>query len=129
MPTNEPLRSFASMPPDAPSEVSIEYDCRGRRQARTFDDAYEARQFYARMFKSGKRPRVVVGPRPRGRRRGPPPFGGLPGEAEVVERIRRLRAEGLSLSKIAATLNSEKTPTRTGAPWSKMTVRSVLKRE
>ena len=63
-----------------------------------------------------------------GRRRGPPPFGRLPGEAEVVERIRQLRADGLSLRKIADALNAESAPTRTGAPWSKMMVKAVLDR-
>ncbi len=119
-PDSTPLRSFASMPPDPTAPVTVEYDGRGGRKCRTFDDAYEARQFYARVFKAGKRPRVVAVHQPTGRRRGPPPFGGLPGEAEVVERIRALRASKLSLQKIADALNAEEAPTRTGAPWSKI---------
>lgn len=123
-----PLRSFASLPADPSTPVTVEYDCRGRRQAKTFDDAYEARCFYAAKFRAGKRPRVVAALRPTGRRRGPPPFGGLPGEAEVVGRIGVLHAGGLSLQGIADALNEEKAPTRTGAAWSKMTVKTVLDR-
>lgn len=129
-PDPTPLRSFASMPGPAPSApVTVEYDGRGGRQCKTFDDAHEARQFYAAKFKASKRPRVVAGPRPAGRRRGPPPFGGLPGESEVVALIRRLRAEGLSLQKIADALNARMVPSRTGVKWGKMTVKMVLDRE
>ncbi len=128
MSTSEPLSSFASLPPEAPSEVTVEYDSRGRRESKTFDDPNKARQFYGAKFRAGKRPRVVAGPRPTGRRRGPPPFGGLPGEAEVVARIRELRVEEISLQKIADTLNASKAPTRTGVPWSKMAVKTVLDR-
>ncbi len=65
-----------------------------------------------------------------GRCEGPRPFGGRPGEEKVVERIRELRAARLSLAKIADTLNAEprQYPTRTGARWSKMTVKAVLDR-
>ncbi len=123
-----PLRSFASLPADPSTPVTVEYDCRGRRQARTFDDAYEGGRVYAAKFKAGKRPRVIAARQPSGRRRGPPPFGGLPGEAEVVARIRELRVEEISLQKIADILNVSKAPTRTGVPWSKMAVKTVLDR-
>ena len=56
MSTSEPLRSFASLPPEAPSEVTVEYDSRGRRESKTFDDPNEARQFYGAKFRAGKRP-------------------------------------------------------------------------
>ena len=109
-----PLRSFASLPADPSTPVTVEYDCRGRRQAKTFDDAYERGDFYAAKFRAGKGPVSLRHSDP-GRRRGPPPFGGLPGEAEVVGRIGALHAGGLSLQGIADALNEEKALTRMGA--------------
>ena len=41
--------------------VVVEYDCRGRRATKQFDDAYAARRFYASKFKSGKNPVVKRG--------------------------------------------------------------------
>jgi hypothetical protein len=68
-----------------------------------------------------------------GRCEGPLPFGqdpARPGEAEVVQRFRELRAmrPRLSLQKIADALNTDpdKYPTRTGTKWSKQLVYSVL---
>jgi DNA invertase Pin-like site-specific DNA recombinase len=47
--------------------------------------------------------------------------------AETAERIRQMRAEGLSLRAIAEHLNSEEVPTaHGGAKWHASTVRSVL---
>jgi DNA invertase Pin-like site-specific DNA recombinase len=61
--------------------------------------------------------------RPAGR-----PAGRLPLPAAVVTRIKRDRAAGLSLGKIAATLNEEGVPTATGglARWFPTTVAKVL---
>ncbi len=66
--------------------------------------------------------------------RGPLPFGldpQRPGEAAVVRRMQELKAGRLSLRRIADALNAEpdKYPTRTGAMWSKMMVKTVLDRE
>lgn len=41
--------------------VSIEYDARGKRTTKSFDDAYKARSFYAQKMKEGKQPAVVAG--------------------------------------------------------------------
>ena len=38
--------------------VNIEYDCRGKRVEKHFDDAYEARRFFAEKLKLGKNPKV-----------------------------------------------------------------------
>lgn len=46
----------------------------------------------------------------------------------TVDRIHRERAAGLSLAKIAATLNDEGVPTATGRTWHASTVRQVLVR-
>jgi hypothetical protein len=79
------------------------------------------------------------------RRRGPVPFGGLPGEAATVEKIRELRSSKMSLQDIADALNAdlEHYPTRSlaearkpgakpdarpGAMWSKMTIKLILDR-
>ena len=39
--------------------VAVEYDCRGKRMMKRFDDIFEARRFYAAKDKDGKRPKVV----------------------------------------------------------------------
>lgn len=49
--------------------------------------------------------------------------------AETEARIRELRAEGLSLRKIADVLTSECVPTATGGKWWPATVRQILDRE
>lgn len=41
--------------------VVVEYDCRGRRATKQFDDAYAARRFYTQKFKQGKNPVVKRG--------------------------------------------------------------------
>jgi DNA invertase Pin-like site-specific DNA recombinase len=68
-----------------------------------------------------------------GRCEGRKPFGTKPGEADVLDRIRRLHrkprgGERLSAPDIADTLNSEQVPTRTGRPWNRGTVWALLKR-
>lgn len=69
---------------------------------------------------------------------GPPPFGyriGADGRLErvdsetpVVERILRLHADGTSLRAIAAELEADGVPTRTGKAWNPMTVSGIVKR-
>ena len=48
-------------------------------------------------------------------------------ELATVERIRDLRAEGLSLGKIAARLNREGVPTKNGKKWYGSTVNYILR--
>lgn len=55
------------------------------------------------------------------------------GEAEVVTYIAKLRrkpkgGERLSFAAIAARLNAEGIPTRTGRPWAPETVRGIVQR-
>ena len=38
--------------------VTIEYDVRSGRKERTFTEAYQAKQFYVRMFSQGKNPTI-----------------------------------------------------------------------
>ena len=69
-----------------------------------------------------------------GRSEGRLPFGMKPGEAATLTRLRQLarkpRGGGahLSCAAIAATLNAERVPTRTGRPWAPRTVYGILKR-
>ncbi len=68
-----------------------------------------------------------------GRCEGRKPFGHKPGEAEAIARILQLRRKPRnqkrrSLAKIAAILNTENHPTRTGQPWAASTVNSILRR-
>lgn len=68
-----------------------------------------------------------------GRCEGRKPFGYHAGEERVLTRIRQLyrkprgRAR-LSYGAIAATLNAEALPTRTGVPWRAGTVRRIVRR-
>jgi hypothetical protein len=68
-----------------------------------------------------------------GRCEGRKPFGAHPGELAVLHRIRQLHRkprgqERLSYGAIAAQLNAERLPTRTGAPWRAGTVRRIVRR-
>lgn len=36
----------------------VEYDCRGKRESKTFTDVFESRRFYVAMFKAGRNPSV-----------------------------------------------------------------------
>lgn len=68
-----------------------------------------------------------------GRCEGIKPFGELPGEAEIADRIfalRRKDADGqrLSTQKIAAALNEQNLPSRSGKPWNRNSVYGIIKR-
>jgi DNA invertase Pin-like site-specific DNA recombinase len=54
------------------------------------------------------------------------PYGYYGGEAEALERLKSLRAEGLGFDRIAARLNDEHIPTRTGRPWHGVVVNRIL---
>jgi DNA invertase Pin-like site-specific DNA recombinase len=61
-----------------------------------------------------------------GRCEGRKPYGFYDGEAAALERVRTLRAEGLGFDRIAAQLNAENVPTRTGRPWHGVVVNRIL---
>jgi hypothetical protein len=61
-----------------------------------------------------------------GRCEGRKPYGYYDGEAAVLERIKTLRAERLGYDRIAARLNEEHVPTRTGRPWHGVVINRVL---
>ncbi len=69
-----------------------------------------------------------------GRCEGRKPYGYYPGEDKVVERIKQLyrKPHGekrLGFKTIARILKDEKIPTRTGADWSDVLVKSILTRK
>jgi hypothetical protein len=69
-----------------------------------------------------------------GRCEGRKPFGTRPGEAETLELILSMRRgargrERTSFEKIAATLNENNVPTRTGTAWKPATIYGIVKRE
>ena len=63
---------------------------------------------------------------------GPKPFGHLPGEQEAIDRMHQLRrkpvgkSKRMSFAKIAAALQEEGFPTRSGRPWGASSVRVIL---
>lgn len=73
--------------------------------------------------------------RSRGERvEGVKPFGHFPGEQAIVSRMRELRRKPKkgprrSFAEIAAILNQEGVPTRSGRPWAAQTVGGILRRQ
>jgi DNA invertase Pin-like site-specific DNA recombinase len=68
-----------------------------------------------------------------GRCEGVKPFGTLPGEENAISRMRELYrkprgGERKSFGKIAAALNAEGLPSRSGRPWSRSSVHAILTR-
>jgi DNA invertase Pin-like site-specific DNA recombinase len=61
-----------------------------------------------------------------GRCEGRKPYGYYDGEAAALARIKALRAEGLGFDRVAARLNQEGVPTRTGRPWHGVVVNRIL---
>jgi DNA invertase Pin-like site-specific DNA recombinase len=52
------MRASASRIPPTPP-VIVEYDCRGKRTQKTFEDAYAARRWFVAKDKAGRNPRIV----------------------------------------------------------------------
>ena len=61
-----------------------------------------------------------------GRCEGRKPYGFYEGEAAALDRIKALRAEGLGFDRLAAKLNEEGVPTRTGKPWHGVVINRIL---
>jgi DNA invertase Pin-like site-specific DNA recombinase len=82
-----------------------------------------------RMVAARDRIAERTGRRPEGRK----PYGHYPGERAVIDRARALLATHVAgvrphYATVAAELNTEGLPTRTGVPWSGAMVRRVLRR-
>jgi DNA invertase Pin-like site-specific DNA recombinase len=82
---------------------------------------YEKTLLVAKLRGARQRIRAREG-RCEGRKR----YGTLPGEPEVIQRIRNLRNEGLALDKIADKLNVEGVKPRAGAKWYPTSVSRIL---
>lgn len=39
--------------------VTVEYDCRGQRKTKTFDNVYAAKSFYVSKMKDGRNPKIT----------------------------------------------------------------------
>ena len=64
-----------------------------------------------------------------GRCEGRKPYGDLPGEADVLARMKELRAQGSTVDSIAAALNAEGVHTRIdGGRWFGSTVAKIIRR-
>jgi DNA invertase Pin-like site-specific DNA recombinase len=61
-----------------------------------------------------------------GRCEGRKPFGHYQGEGAALARLKALRADGLGFDRIAARMNAEGLPTRTGKPWHGVVVNRIL---
>jgi len=58
--------------------------------------------------------------------RGRKPYGYYEGEDAALERLKSLQAEGLGFDRIAARMNEERIPTRTGRPWHGVVINRIL---
>lgn len=61
-----------------------------------------------------------------GRCEGAKPYGSLPGETPVIERMAALRGEGMGFDRIAAKMNEDGVKPRRGARWHGLTVNKIL---
>ena len=61
-----------------------------------------------------------------GRCEGAKPYGSLPGEPEVIQRMKALRGSGMGFDRIAGALNSDNVRPRRGARWHGLTVNKIL---
>jgi hypothetical protein len=61
-----------------------------------------------------------------GRCEGRKPYGYYEGEAAALDRLKALRGEGLGFDRVAARMNEEGIPTRTGKPWHGVVVNRIL---
>ncbi len=64
-----------------------------------------------------------------GKCEGRKPFGHVPSEQVVVDKMQTLRAKGMSYHNIAEDLNYSEIPSRTGGKWFGAVVRDILNRE
>lgn len=84
---------------------------------------YEKAQIVAKLRGARQRMKAKTG-----RCEGRKPFGFYEGEEVALERMKALRSEGLGFDRIAARLNDEGVPSRSGKPWHGFSVNGMLTR-
>jgi DNA invertase Pin-like site-specific DNA recombinase len=85
---------------------------------------YDRAMVVLKLRAARKRTRAATG-----RCEGRKPFGHRPGEAELLARMKELRAHGRTFDRIAETFNAEGVPTRiAGRRWFGSTVAKILRR-
>lgn len=82
---------------------------------------YDKSQIVAKLRGARMRKRAQEG-----RCEGRKPFGYYEGESGALRRMQALRSESLGFDRIAARLNAEGVPTRTGKPWHGIVVNRIL---
>lgn len=82
---------------------------------------YDKSQIVAKLRGARMRKRAKEG-----RCEGRKPYGYYEGEAEIIERMKTLRAAGLGFDRIAAALNGEGVKPRSGQKWGGFTVNKIL---
>jgi DNA invertase Pin-like site-specific DNA recombinase len=82
---------------------------------------YDKSQIVLRLRAARMRKKATTG-----RCEGAKPYGTFPGEQEVLERMKALRAQGLGFDRIATALNAEGVAPRRGKRWHGLTVNKIL---
>jgi DNA invertase Pin-like site-specific DNA recombinase len=82
---------------------------------------YDKSQIVLRLRAARMRKRAQTG-----RCEGAKPYGTLPGEAEIIDRMKAMRSTGMGFDRIADALNRECVKPRRGAKWHGLTVNKIL---
>ncbi len=85
---------------------------------------YDKTQIVAKLRGARMRKRAKEG-----RCEGRKPYGFYPGEPELIERMKALRADGLGFDRIATQMNAEGIATRTRGKWHGVVVNRILSAE
>lgn len=85
---------------------------------------WEREQIVAKLAAARKRKKLATG-----RCDGRHPYGHKLGEADILQRMRFSKAQGLTASLIADSLNSAGSLSRYGKPWKASTIAKILGRE
>lgn len=111
----------------AAAEADMCVDDPGRKLLRQIMGAiseYDRAMITAKLAGARKRTKDAVG-----RCEGQKPFGAKPGESEIMEMMRQLRAEGKSFEMIASELQQSTHKNRKDKPWRATSICRILARE
>jgi len=95
-----------------------------RKQMRRFMGSYRRIRQIPNRAQASRRENAQAGES--GRCEGRKPYGYYEGESAALNGLKALRAEGLGFHRIAARLNAEGIPTRTGKAWHGIVVNRIL---